>query len=183
MSGRNPMSSIRSASSRTTWTMSPEVERPALDVVEHAAGRADDDVDALLAGRGAAARSARRRRCRRPRLGRPTASFCSSTTICWTSSRVGARMMAWGPRPRASSISMSGMPNAAVLPVPVLAWPMTSRPSSALGMKAAWMGVGWVYRACLRALSMVGLRSIDRNPRRGLLFNSSNQSILRSTIV
>ena len=59
------------------------------------------------------------------------------------------------------------MPKAAVLPVPVLAWPMTSRPSSALGMKAAWMGVGCKYRASLRARSVAGLRSMDRNPVAG----------------
>ena len=137
------MSSIRSASSSTTWTISPRYKRVPLDVVHNAAGGADDEVDALLQARI----------CRsigsppnvpQTETGCPSASFWSSTTICWTSSRVGARMIAWGPRPRASSISMSGMPNAAVLPVPVLAWPMTSRPSSALGMKAAWMGVGWV---------------------------------------
>ncbi len=51
-------------------------------------------------------------------------------------------MMAWGPLPRASSISISGMPKAAVLPVPVLAWPMTSLPSSASGMSPAWIGEG-----------------------------------------
>ena len=36
----------------------------------------------------------------------PWASFWISATICWTSSRVGARMIAWGPWPRASSISI-----------------------------------------------------------------------------
>ena len=31
--------------------------------------------------------------------------------------------------------------NAAVLPVPVCAWPATSRPASAIGSVCAWMGV------------------------------------------
>ena len=58
-----------------------EIQRPALDMIEHAAGRADDEVDALL----------RRRICRsigsppnapQTATGPPAASFCSSTTIC-----------------------------------------------------------------------------------------------------
>ena len=48
MSGRKPMSSIRSASSRTTILSDPQVERAAADQVEHPARRADDDVGALL---------------------------------------------------------------------------------------------------------------------------------------
>ena len=36
-------------------------------------------------------------RCRRRRHPAECASFCSSPTICWASSRVGARMMACGP--------------------------------------------------------------------------------------
>ena len=46
MSGRNPISSIRSASSRTTWKMWPRKRGASLDVVEHASRGADHDVDA-----------------------------------------------------------------------------------------------------------------------------------------
>ena len=35
----------------------------------------------------------------------------------------------------------SGIENAAVLPVPVWAAPMTSRPASTIGMALAWIGV------------------------------------------
>jgi hypothetical protein len=35
----------------------------------------------------------------------------------------------------------SGSENAAVLPVPVCAAPMTSRPASTIGIALAWMGV------------------------------------------
>ena len=114
-----------------------QIERSPLHVVEDAAGGADDQVDARVPGA---------RICRSigspPKMPLtatvdPTASFWSSATICCVSSRVGARTIACGPRVRGSSISISGIPKAAVFPVPVLAWPMTSRPSSASGMKAA----------------------------------------------
>ena len=36
-----------------------------------------------------------------------------------------------------------GQRNAAVLPLPVCAIPMTSRPLSSVGIPIAWMGVGW----------------------------------------
>jgi hypothetical protein len=110
-------------------------------VVEHPAGRADDDVDAALQG---SELLLDRLAAVDPQIATswPWASFCISTTICWTSSRVGARMMAWGPLPRASSISIRGMPKAAVLPVPVFAWPMTSLPSRASGISPAWIGEG-----------------------------------------
>ena len=118
-----------------------QIKRTALDVVEHAARGADRQVDTpresanLLFDRLAAEYAA-------DPHGEPIASFWISATICCVSSRVGARTIACGPRARASSISISGIPKAAVFPVPVLAWPMTSRPSRASGIKAVWMGVG-----------------------------------------
>jgi hypothetical protein len=42
-----------------------------------------------------------------------------------------------------SSIWMIGSEKLAVLPVPVWAAPMTSRPCSTTGMAWAWIGVGW----------------------------------------
>ena len=44
---------------------------------------------------------------------------------------------------RWGSLSMQGSENAAVLPVPVFAAAMTSRPSSANGMARSWTGVGF----------------------------------------
>ncbi len=35
-----------------------------------------------------------------------------------------------------------GSPKAAVLPVPVCAWPITSRPSSSGGIACSWIGEG-----------------------------------------
>ena len=82
-----------------------QIKRPALDVVEHAAGRADDQVDARVEGpdlpvdRLAAEGPADRD------IGHPCVSFCSSPTICCVSSRVGARMMRLRPAPSRSRAS------------------------------------------------------------------------------
>ena len=48
MSSANPMSSISSASSRTTTSKLAEIERPAREVVDRPARRGDHDVDAAL---------------------------------------------------------------------------------------------------------------------------------------
>ena len=37
---------------------------------------------------------------------------------------------------------MIGRPKAAVLPVPVCAWPITSRPASREGIACSWIGLG-----------------------------------------
>jgi hypothetical protein len=42
----------------------------------------------------------------------------------------------------ATSRSIDGSMNAAVLPVPVWAMPSRSRPSSTVGIACAWIGVG-----------------------------------------
>ena len=51
------------------------------------------------------------------------------------------------------SISITGIRNASVLPVPVCAVASTSLPSRAHGIACAWMGVGVVY--CMRASDAV----------------------------
>ena len=66
---------------------------------------------------------------------------------CSASSRVGTRMSACtvlgGHGARAAAIfCRSGRPNAAVLPVPVCAIAIRSRPPSRIGIALAWMGVG-----------------------------------------
>jgi hypothetical protein len=63
----------------------------------------------------------------------------ASSATWTTSSRVGASTIACGPFWPGSSrqVLKKGITNAAVFPVPVWAWPMTSRPVSASGMKAA----------------------------------------------
>ena len=56
------------------------------------------------------------------------------------------------------------MPKAAVLPVPVLAWPITSKPSRASGISAAWIGDGMTYRMRPRARSMGFESPMEANP-------------------
>src|SRR3712207_1672290 len=60
------------------------------------------------------------------------------------SSRVGVRTSAWTCRSSGSMAASSGRPNAAVLPVPVWATPVMSRPDSRAGIASAWIGDGTV---------------------------------------
>ena len=74
---------------------------------------------------------------------RPRAS--ASARICATSSRVGATTSARGPRGACAGLFWRRRVkivtrNAAVLPVPVWAWPATSRPARAMGRAFAWIG-------------------------------------------
>ena len=54
---------------------------------------------------------------------------------------------------------MIGMPKAAVLPLPVCAWPMTSRPAIAKGSEPAWMGVAIVYPSSATVFCMATLKA------------------------
>ena len=65
-----------------------------------------------------------------------------SSVTCWHSSRVGVRTRAWTDLSDGSTCSTIGMPKAAVLPVPVCAWPMKSPPARNGGMARAWTSVG-----------------------------------------
>ena len=58
------------------------------------------------------------------------------------------------------SRSMIGSVNAAVLPVPVWARPMRSRPRRASGIASRWIGVGVVYPA-----SRIAARTLSWRPR------------------
>src|SRR5258706_14997387 len=72
----------------------------------------------------------------------PAASSRATSWICSASSRVGVTMRARATlRGPLSNLCKMGRMNAAVLPVPVCAGPMRSRPRSAAGMAASCMGV------------------------------------------
>jgi hypothetical protein len=58
------------------------------------------------------------------------------------SSRVGVSTSACTSWFSGSTYSMIGSPNAAVLPVPVCAWPITSRPCRSDGIACSWIGLG-----------------------------------------
>jgi hypothetical protein len=70
------------------------------------------------------------------------AYFWNASATWIASSRVGASTSACGARPAARACARIGSANAAVLPVPVWAWPSTSRFASSGGMVAAWIGDG-----------------------------------------
>lgn len=59
------------------------------------------------------------------------------------------------------------MQKAAVLPVPVCAWPIKSMPFSALGISPAWMGVGSRYSASWSEASMTFESPIAAKPEDG----------------
>src|SRR5215204_2118663 len=61
------------------------------------------------------------------------------------SSRVGVRTSAWMASNSGSTYSIIGIPKAAVLPEPVCAWPITSRPSRSGGTPCSWIGDGVSY--------------------------------------
>ena len=136
--GLKPMSSIRSASSSTSTSMP---SRSALPCARWSTSRPGVAMTISRRSRSACA-------CppmptppmiTAPRTRRPWPKRSSSSPICRASSRVGARTSARVPILPASR-SRIGRRNAAVLPVPVAAVPMTSRPSSAGGMACAGWG-------------------------------------------
>ena len=85
--------------------------------------------------------------------------------ICWASSRVGASTSARtdrgpGRRGFSSICATRGTPKAAVLPVPVWASPITSRPFMACGIACFWIGVGSVIPISLSRATSFGGRPI-----------------------
>src|SRR5690625_5457123 len=89
----------------------------------------------------------------------------TDSSICSASSRGGVTIRARGERClRLSWLPLSplriGRTKAAVLPVPVCAHPMTSRPVVATGMACAWIGVGEVY-----PVSWMPRKTFSESPR------------------
>ena len=116
-SGRKPRSSISSASSTTRMRL-VELEVPLAQVVEDPAGRAHDDLGALVEGDDlrAQGRPPTIATARTP-ASRPAVSMSPAT---WRhSSRVGTRTRACTSGSSGSTSWTIGMPKASVLPVPV----------------------------------------------------------------
>ena len=61
------------------------------------------------------------------------------------------------PDPVGSRRCNSGIAKPSVLPVPVLAWPMTSLPESATGSVSSWIGKAVVMPAPSRAVTIDAL--------------------------
>ena len=141
--GLKPMSSIRSASSRTSVrTRSSETE-PALDQILEAAGRGDEDVSA--------ARALGLARDRRAAVDGRDAELLRAADQLELAGDLRAELArrdedrATDGSPSAAVIrSTIGRPKAKVLPDPVGAFASTSRPASASGRTSAWIGKGVV---------------------------------------
>ena len=119
-----------------------ELQRAAAHVVHDPAGRADDDLDAAL--QPAELPLVRLAAVDRQRLDLLVAAVLVQRLgdLDRQLARRG-RISACTERvARDRSASMIGRPKAAVLPEPVCAWAMTSRPSSRTGMVSIWIGVG-----------------------------------------
>ena len=166
ISRMKPMSSMRSASSRTRISTRAEVDRPLASMVEQPAGRGDHDLRTAAQrtrpGRGSRRRrrwrsSAAVRRHRRERSPRPASPARGwgpgSGRGCAAAGRCGAAVAA-----RRCSI---GSTKAAVLPVPVWAPASRSRPASTQRNRLALDGGGFGI-----ALRRDGAEQFGRKPER-----------------
>ena len=81
------------------------------------------------------------------------AYFWKASATWIASSRVGASTSTCGLLAAASSRASAGSANAAVLPVPVAAWPTRSLPPISGGMASRWIGVGSSYPRLVSAFS------------------------------
>ena len=133
-----------------------ELEVPLAQVVEDPAGRAHDDLGALVEGDDlrAQGRPPTIATARTP-ASRPAVSMSPAT---WRhSSRVGTRTRACTSGSSGSTSWTIGMPKASVLPVPVRAWPMRSTPASASGRHRVWMGKGCSIPTRANEVNVVGM--------------------------
>ncbi len=87
-----------------------------------------------------------------------------SSVTCTHSSRVGVRTSAWTCMLEGSIFSTIGIPNAAVLPVPVCAWPMRSSPRRRGGMERAWTSVG--VSKPIRSMARAMVAGTSMSPKR-----------------
>ena len=111
-------------------------------------------------------------------------NFLISSVICMVSSRVGASTSPCTPPPRLMFCSID-IPNAAVLPEPVCAWPTTSLPESNTGMAASCMGNVSSKPILTRAFNMGASTPNDSNVAVPLFTCSCNgrKSIALSAVI
>ena len=94
-------------------------------------------------------------------------------------------MSAWGSRLLGSSLSSSGSRNASVLPEPVHAWTMTSRPVEIGANAARWRALGCVTASSARLAvtrSTVTPRPSKPAASAGPMGSSSDRTSRRSTL-
>src|SRR5690606_29017545 len=114
----------------------------------------------------------------------PISNFIASLWIWMASSRVGARISARGSSGLrsasaglVSSLFTTVTRKARVLPVPVCAWPATSRPASVSGRVCAWIGVQRVKPAASRPASSSGC-----SPKDEKVMSVSGLSLMRGMV-
>ena len=143
MSGRKPMSSMRSASSRTRVSTCERLQSPELMRSMRRPGVATTRSHPLWSA--ARCGSYETPPTRTVAVWPVRAQMAVATSSIWAaSSRVGVTTSMRGPCPWRAwpSRSSVGSRKAAVLPVPVCAAAMTSVPARTAGIDAAWTGVG-----------------------------------------
>ena len=144
-----------------------ELHVAALDQVEQAARRGDQDVDAArqgldLAAIAQAADDGAEAQAEAAAVGVEAAGDLDRE-LAGRRQHERARALGLGALLDAERCCSTGSAKAAVLPVPVWAMPSTSRPCSSAGMVRAWMGVGTVYLAASRARSSGSARPRSAN--------------------
>ena len=77
----------------------------------------------------------------------PLHTVSATWVTCRASSRVGTSTSAWQRASAGSMRSSIGSTNAPVLPLPVRAWIIISRPASRYGMARAWTGIRLLHPA------------------------------------
>mmetsp|Transcript_20575 Transcript_20575/g.57358 ORF Transcript_20575/g.57358 Transcript_20575/m.57358 type:complete len:278 (+) Transcript_20575:3127-3960(+) len=171
--GSKPMSSMRSASSNTMKLMR---SRPVLPCCRWSMKRpgvaTTISAPALRSCRCSCMDTPPTTMHERTLLALVTLKARTSFSICWASSRVGARTRPMGPSPGRSGgwarqWLIMGMAKDAVLPLPVSAHPRMSLPASAMGMPCVWMGVGVSYLCSLMSWMMFGCRFISMKDSMG----------------
>ena len=137
-----------------------DVEHP-VGLVEHARSGPGRASSSRGAGGRAPGRACRRRGRSRPAAGRagcciPLPPYTGHGRNCRLGASLSASSATWRASSRVGVMTMADRPldvcgrqrfrngsrNAAVLPVPVWAWPITSLPARAMGITASWMGLG-----------------------------------------
>ena len=155
MSGMNPMSSIRSASSMTSRLQS-------LSMILPRPNRSIRRPGVAISTSTPFASALTWSPICTPPMSKAIESgwylpyFSKFSATCIASSRVGSRISERGIRARlrpSCKISIIGSTKPAVLPVPVWAMPMRSLPISTDGIAARWIGVGSSYPLSLTARS------------------------------
>mmetsp|Transcript_2798 Transcript_2798/g.8433 ORF Transcript_2798/g.8433 Transcript_2798/m.8433 type:complete len:480 (-) Transcript_2798:3-1442(-) len=116
-----------------------------------------------------------RRRGKRESLRSASQKYSTTSSVCFMSSREGPRMTPNGPSPPMRGVlssspramSTMGSEKVSVLPLPVNAMPIMSRPLSATGRPWIWMGVGRTIPFSRRAASTQRGRRMSAKRRTG----------------